>query len=114
MLDFFPSFAIIIPVLDTQRISVTVAHRTLTPFAGVRIPHPLPKIDRFQPVDFLSIAKAMAYHQHGVAVLYLISPSGLHIITRSVYQNAFAMMIYNSYGIDDMQDFVLMIYTASP
>ena len=26
-----------------QRICVTVAHRTLTPFAGVRIPHPLPK-----------------------------------------------------------------------
>ena len=23
-------------------------------------------------------------------------------------------MIYNSYGIDDMQDFVLMIYTATP
>ena len=54
----------------------------------------------------------MVYHQHGFAVLYLISPSGLYIITRSVYQKAFAMMIYNSYGIDDMQDFVLMIYTA--
>ncbi len=32
-------------------------------------------------VLFLSIAKAMAYHQHGVAVLYLISPLGLYIIT---------------------------------
>ena len=32
------------PVVSTKRISVTVAHRTLTPFAGVRIPHPLPKI----------------------------------------------------------------------
>ena len=31
------------PVVSTKRISVTVAHRTLTPFAGVRIPHPLPK-----------------------------------------------------------------------
>ena len=31
------------PVLSTKRICVTVAHRTLTPFAGVRIPHPLPK-----------------------------------------------------------------------
>ena len=26
-----------------EGICVTVAHRTLTPFAGVRIPHPLPK-----------------------------------------------------------------------
>ena len=32
-------------------------------------------------VLFLSIAKAMAYHQHGIAVLYLISPLGLYIIT---------------------------------
>ena len=45
MLDFFAPLGIIIPVLDTQRISVTVAHRTLTPFAGVRIPHPLPEKD---------------------------------------------------------------------
>jgi len=52
--------------------------------------------------------------------LYLISPSGLHIITRSVYQKSFRnddmqglrlddiqlltkLMICNSYGIDDMQ-----------
>ena len=36
------------PVVSTKRISVTVAHRTLTPFAGVRIPHPLPeKANRF-------------------------------------------------------------------
>ena len=42
MLDIFAPFSIISFVLDTQRISVTVAHRTLTPFAGVRIPHPLP------------------------------------------------------------------------
>ena len=42
VLDFSGRLGIIIPVLDTQRISVTVAHRTLTPFAGVRIPHPLP------------------------------------------------------------------------
>ena len=27
----------------SQGICVTVAHRTLTPFAGVRIPHPLPQ-----------------------------------------------------------------------
>ena len=31
------------PVVSTKRICVTVAHRTLTPFAGVRIPHPLPE-----------------------------------------------------------------------
>ena len=29
--------------VKTKGICVTVAHRTLTPFAGVRIPHPLPK-----------------------------------------------------------------------
>ena len=48
MLDFFYKMRIIINVpsgvVKIQRISVTVAHRTLTPFAGVRIPHPLPKI----------------------------------------------------------------------
>ena len=32
----------IISLFLIQRICVTVAHRTLTPFAGVRIPHPLP------------------------------------------------------------------------
>ena len=31
--------------------------------------------------SFLSIMKAMAYHQHGVAVLCLISLLGLYIIT---------------------------------
>ena len=36
------------PVVSTKRICVTVAHRTLTPFAGVRIPHPLPKQDATQ------------------------------------------------------------------
>ena len=29
--------------VKTKGICVTVAHRTLTPFAGVRIPHPLPE-----------------------------------------------------------------------
>ena len=46
VLDFSATFDIMISVLDTQRISVTVAHRTLTPFAGVRIPHPLPRKHR--------------------------------------------------------------------
>ena len=46
VLDFSATFDIMISVLDTQRISVTVAHRTLTPFAGVRIPHPLPRNPR--------------------------------------------------------------------
>ena len=39
------------------------------------------KLSFFGTRVFLSIAKAMVYHQHGVAVLYLISPSGLYIIT---------------------------------
>ena len=63
----------------------------------VRVPPPAPKIDRSIPVDFLSIAKAMAYH-HALAcissitalpLLYFITPSG-------VYQKAFAMMIYRT------------------
>ncbi len=55
------------------------------------VPPPAPKIDRFRPVDFLSIAKAMVYHRHKA-----------HIITRSVYlisrrlYYAFAMMIYKT------------------
>ena len=53
MLDFSFALGIIIPVLATQRISVTVAHRTLTPFAGVRIPHPLPK--NTQPHPWLGV-----------------------------------------------------------
>jgi hypothetical protein len=57
----------------------------------------------------------MVYHQHGSAVLYLISPKGLYITTPSgVHQKAFAMMICNGKTVDDMQDFVLMICTASP
>ena len=75
----------------------------------VRIPPLPPKNDRFRPVVFLSIAKAMVYH-HAVRV---------YLITEGVYHQpqaafSFAMRIYNSHGIDDMQDSVLMIYTASP
>ena len=44
----------IIERAETQGICVTVAHRTLTPFAGVRIPHPLPqKADHHPVVSFL-------------------------------------------------------------
>ena len=75
----------------------------------VRISPSPPKNDRFRPVVFLSIAKAMVYH-HVVRV---------YLITEGVYHQpqaafSFAMKIYNSNGIDDMQDSVLMIYTASP
>ena len=38
-------------MLIAQGICVTVAHRTLTPFAGVRIPHPLPEKDRHLSTD---------------------------------------------------------------
>ena len=57
----------------------------------VRIHLPPPKIDRFRPVDFLSIAKAMVYH-HTVRV---------YLITEGVYHQPqaaflFAMMIYKT------------------
>ena len=39
--------------------------------------------------------------------LYLITPLG-------VYQKTFAMMICNGYTVDDIQNFVLMIYTTLP
>jgi len=74
---------------------------------AIQVLVPLPKSDKRKLVVFLSIAKAMVYHRRKV-----------YIITRSVYpishrlHSAFAMRIYNSCGIDGMQDFVLMIYTA--
>ena len=55
---------------------VSVARQTLTLFVGVRIPIPQPKIDRFRPVDFLSIAKAMVYHH--AARVYLITEGVYH------------------------------------
>ncbi len=67
-------------------------------WTGVQFPSPPPKIDRFRPVDFLSIAKTMVYY-HAV---------GVYLITKGVYHKpltvfSFAMMIYNSFGIGDMQ-----------
>ena len=62
------------------------------------------------PVDFLSIAKAMAYH-HAIAC---ISSPKAYIISRRLYFfrnddiQHFVLMIYNSFGIDDIQGFALM------
>ena len=43
---------------------------------------------------------------------YIITArSAVYIISRRLY-SALAMMIYNSYGIDDIQHFVLVIYKA--
>ena len=47
-------------------------------------------------------------------LLYLISPSGLYIITRSVYKKAFAMMIYKTASWWYAIPAELMIYKASP
>ena len=52
ILDILGFGAIILTFRVTQRICVTVAHRTLTPFAGVRIPHPLPIIKATQSGGF--------------------------------------------------------------
>ena len=52
ILDILGFGAIILTFRVTQRICVTVAHRTLTPFAGVRIPHPLPTKKTTQRVVF--------------------------------------------------------------
>jgi len=52
------------------------------------------KIQVFGLGIFLSIAKAMAYHHD--AVVYIIAARVRRISSRvSVYQKAFAMMIYN-------------------
>ena len=42
----------------------------------VQVLLPAPKIDRFRPVDFLSIAKAMVYHH--AARVYLITEGVYH------------------------------------
>ncbi len=57
------------------------------------------------PVDFLSIAKAMVYH-HAIAC---ISSPKAYIISRRLYFfrnddiQHFVLIIYNSFGIDDIQ-----------
>ena len=48
----------------------------------------------------------MVYHRRKAQII----TRSVYLISRRLYC-AFAMMIYNSCGIDDMQDFVLMIYT---
>ncbi len=71
----------------------------------------MPKMTSRETCLFLSIAKAMAYHQpqavyhqHGNAVLYLITPLGVYQkpFRNDDIQN-FVLMICNSYGIDDIQ-----------
>ena len=57
---------------------------------------------------FLSIAKAMAYH-HALAC---ISSPEVHIINRRLYR--FRNDDMPQQVADDMQNFVLMIYKASP
>ncbi len=47
----------------------------------VQVLSPAPKIDRFRPVDFLSIAKAMVYH-HAQAC---ISSPKVYIISRRLH-----------------------------
>ena len=47
-------------------------------------------------VLFLSIAKAMAYHQPSGCISSTTAKPLLYLITRSVYQKAFAMMIYKT------------------
>ncbi|MDO4731155.1 MAG: hypothetical protein Q4B14_03390 [Clostridia bacterium] len=66
-------------------------------------------------MDFFIHCEAMVYH-HAIRV-YIISPLGLYIITPSgVYQNrlrnddmqSVALMIYNSFGIDDIHGFAVI------
>ena len=56
-----------------------------------------PKIDRFRPVDFLSIAKAMVYH-HAQAC---ISSPKVYIISRRLH--FFSQWWYTKLRFDDMQ-----------
>ena len=68
------------------------------------------KFDKFQLVEFFYPLRKQWYiiTRHAC-----ISSPKVYIISRRLYC-ALAMMIYNSCGIDDMQDYVLTIYTASP
>ena len=52
----------------------------------------------------------MVYHRRKAHII----TQSVYLISRRLYIYLFAMMIYNSYGIDDMQDSVLVIYTATP
>ena len=55
------------------------------------------KIDKFRLVDFFIHCESNGISSTiAVLSLYLISPLGLYIITRSVYQITFAMMIYKT------------------
>ncbi len=54
----------------------------------------------------ISSRRSRVYHQHGVAVLYLITPLGVH-------QKFVGLMIYKAYHFDDMQFLTeLMIYNG--
>ena len=70
----------------------------------VRFPLPAPKIDRFRPVDFLSIAKAMVYH-HALACISS-KAACRHCISSHL------QVWVKSFRNDDIQHYVLVIYNA--
>ena len=55
------------------------------------------------------ITRQRVYHQHGIAVLYLITPLGVYFCRLDDIQN-FVLMICNSCGIDDIQGFALISF----
>ena len=71
----------------------------------VRPPLPAPKIDRFRPVDFLSIAKAMVYHRAQAC----ISSPKVYIISRRLH--FFSQWWYTKLRFDDMQFLWNWLYT---
>ena len=80
------------------------------------------KSDKFRLVGFFYpsrqawyiITRQRVYHQHGNAVLYLITPSGVYFCRLDDIQLLAKLMICNSYGIDDIQGFALIFLTPAP
>ena len=74
------------------------------------------KSDKFRLVGFFYpsrqawyiITRQRVYHQHGIAVLYLITPLGVYFCRLDDIQN-FVLMICNSCGIDDIQCCALIL-----
>ena len=75
------------------------------------------KSDKFRLVGFFYpsrqawyiITRQRVYHQHGIAVLYLITPLGVYFCRLDDIQLLAKLMICNSCGIDDIQCYALIL-----
>ena len=101
----------IISSVELLGICVMAARQTLTLFVRVQILHPQPKNSTsFDLSNFFIQAAGLAYHHD--AVVDIISPVGAvsHHALACIYLRLddiqhFVLVIYNSYGIDDIHAF---------